>query len=170
MSASSAREIASLSLRSSTDEARNDRPVCIGAGRQLGLSTDDCPPGKMKVISSYQRIWFFDAEAPIEVDEVGAAAEQTRAGSYRRLRRCRELVRRRAAAEIRAALEQLDAIAGVGERATGGEPGKAAADYRHRRLGCWGRGDSCEAAEKSFRQDADLLRRAEPTRFSVNTS
>jgi hypothetical protein len=38
------------------DESRNDGATCRGGGSAPGFSVEECPPGRMNVISSYQRI------------------------------------------------------------------------------------------------------------------
>ena len=69
------------------------------------------------MISSYQRICCFDAETAIEVDEIGAAAQQHVLAVIDYFAGARQFVRRSAATEIGTPLEEFDAIACVGQSA-----------------------------------------------------
>jgi hypothetical protein len=49
--------MANLSAALKNEKRRNDGAVCSGAGSGEDFITEVRPPGSMKVIWSYQRIW-----------------------------------------------------------------------------------------------------------------
>ena len=101
---------------------------CSGAGKREGPSTERRPPGSIMVISVVQWILLFDADAPIEADEIGAAAEEHVLAVVDDFVDAGMQVGGCAAAEIAAAFDELDAVAGFGEGAGGTHTGDAAAD------------------------------------------
>ena len=72
-----------------------------------------------------------DTEPPIEVDEIGAAAEKHVLAVVDGLIGAGMFVRRCAATEIRTPLEQRDLHAGVGQCATCREAGETASEDRY---------------------------------------
>jgi hypothetical protein len=76
-----------------------------------------------------------DADAAVELDEVGANAEENVLAVVDDFAGAGVFVGGSASAEVGAALEESDAEAGVGEGAGGGEAGEAAAGYGY---GGWG--------------------------------
>ena len=69
-----------------------------------------------------------NAETAIEVNEIGAATEKNVLAVVDHLAGAGKLVRRRAATEVGAALEELDVITSVSQRARRRQSGKAPAD------------------------------------------
>ena len=69
-----------------------------------------------------------DAEAAVEVDEGGATADEDVLAVVDDLASAGMLVGGGAAAEVRAAFEEVHAVAGVGEGAGGGDSGESAPD------------------------------------------
>ncbi len=96
----------------------------------LAFSVEERPPGSRKVISSYQRICCFHTQPMIEVNQVGATAEQHVLAVVHHLARAGQFVRRSPSAEIGTPLKQLDAISCVRQRTAGRDTGEPAADDR----------------------------------------
>ena len=130
-----AREITSLSLAVRNGKRRNDGAVCSGAGSGEACITLVRPPGSMKVISSIPADFVFHADAAVELDQVGADAEENVLAVVDDFAGAGMLVGRSASAEVGAALEESDAKAGVGESAGGGESGEAASGDGYGGLG-----------------------------------
>ncbi len=79
--------------------------------------------------------FIFDADAPVELDQIGADAKQHVLAVVDDFAGAGMLVGRSAAAEIGTPLEESDAKAGVGQGAGGGESGQAATGDGDCRLG-----------------------------------
>ncbi len=92
-------------------------------GANLGGLTTGEHEGEVVVPANF----VLHAEASVEVDEIGATTEQDVLAVVDDFASSRMLIRRCPSAEIRATLEQGDAIANFGERAGSGETGEAAA-------------------------------------------
>jgi hypothetical protein len=73
-----------------------------------------------------------DADAPVETDEIGAAAEEHVLAVVDDLVDAGMQVGAGASAEIAAALDELHAEPGLGQRAGRAHAGHAAADHDHR--------------------------------------
>ena len=127
-----ARAIASLSFRSSTDDSRNEARRMKRRRQRTRLQRRRLAAGQNEVDLVVPANLLLDAEPAIEVDEVGAAAEQHVLAVVDHLAGAGQFVRRCAAAEIGTALEELDVIARFGQSASGGETGKTAANDGHR--------------------------------------
>src|SRR5215510_5919754 len=69
-----------------------------------------------------------DAKLLVEVDQVGAAAEQHMLAVVHYFAGTRMFIRRRAPAHIRTALEQRDVKIGTSKRTAGGQPGETGAN------------------------------------------
>ncbi len=76
-----------------------------------------------------------DADAAVEADQIGAAAEEHVLAVVDDLAHARMQIRARPAAQVAAALDQLDAKTGLGQRAGRAHAGHAAADHGNGLLG-----------------------------------
>src|SRR5260221_8790205 len=76
------------------------------------------------------------SRAPVEIEQVGAAAEQHMLAIVDNFAGTGMLIRRGAPAEIRAALKKGHAKTRFGEGAPGGEAGQSASGYRDCRILC----------------------------------
>ena len=111
-----------------------------------------------------------DAEPAVEVDEVGAAAQQHMLAVVDNLAGAGKLVGRGAAAEIGTPLEELDVIAGVGQRAAGREARESAADDGHRAALVIARSRRSCAPPEPFGHHGQLLGGAQPAPAREKTS
>ena len=93
--------------------------------------TEARPPGSRKVSGSYQRIFFSTPRRLIELDEIGAAAEQNVLAVVHHFPGAGMLVGGGASAEKGTALKQGDLKTAVGKRTAGGQPRQPAADNRN---------------------------------------
>ena len=94
-----------------------------------GPSCERRPPGSIMVISLRPVNLLFDADAAVEADEIGAAAEEHVLAVVDDFVDAGMQIGRCAAAEIAATLDELHAIAGLGQGTGRAHAGHAAADH-----------------------------------------
>ena len=107
--------------------------ACLTAGLTAGCGAAGSEEGEAVVPADGVE----DAEAAVEVDERGAAADEDVLAIVDDLAGAGMFVGGGAATEVGAALEEVNAVACVGEGAGGGDSGQASADYGDGLGGRW---------------------------------
>ena len=133
VSAIMARAMASLSPRE-RQSAREERGRTVERRRQDSRLDGRLPAsGLNESKAAVPADLVGGADAAIEVDEVGAAAQQDMLAVIHDFAGAGMLVGGGAASEVRTALEQGDLVSRLGQCASGGEPGQATANHGHSR-------------------------------------
>ena len=131
-----AREITSLSLAERNGKLQERRRGVQRRGQRRGAHHAGATAGLDEVHFVEPADFVFHADAAVELDEVGADAEEHVLAVIYDFASTGMLVGRCATAEIGTALEKCHAEAGIGEGAGGGETGEAASGDGYG--GLWG--------------------------------